>query len=93
MLSLIAVDFVWMRIAWVAVNQILGRGTLKKIQREKTIFHSQLGAYVASLLVSNFLSGVAFVFNAGWIGEGGVTVGEYDTLLYDEGCTKHYSER
>ena len=74
-LSLAAVDFVWLRVSWVGVNQLFGRGTLQAIRRERAIFHSQLGAYVASLLISNLLSAVSFIINATWVMEGGITVG------------------
>ena len=55
-LSLIALDFVWLRVLYVGIHQLLGRGSLQQLQRERHIFHSQLGAYMASLLVSNLLS-------------------------------------
>ena len=74
-LSLAAVDFVWMRVSWVAVNQLFGRGTLQAIKRERAIFHSQLGAYMASLLLSNLLSSISFIINATWIMEEGITLG------------------
>ncbi|KAI0703810.1 hypothetical protein BC835DRAFT_1410537 [Cytidiella melzeri] len=74
-LSFIAIDFVWLRVVVVAVNQLLGKGSLQTIKRERAIFHSQLGAYMASLLFSNLLSSISFIVNATWVSQGGVTSG------------------
>lgn len=74
-LSLAAVDFVWLRVLWVATNRLFGRGSLQIVKRERAIFHSQLGAYMASLLFSNLLSSVSFIINTTWIMEGGITTG------------------
>lgn len=76
--SLIAVDFVWMRVLWVALFK---RGDMQTVNRERAIFHSQLGAYVASLLISNLLSGISFVMNSEWIAKGGITVGTSRTNI------------
>jgi hypothetical protein len=73
--SFIAVDFVWLRVAVVGVNQLLGRGSLQAIRRERAIFHSPLGAYMASLLFSNLLSSISFLVNATWVSQGGITSG------------------
>ncbi|PSS05520.1 hypothetical protein PHLCEN_2v3802 [Hermanssonia centrifuga] len=70
-LSLAAVDFVWLRVLWVALNR-----NMQKVAREKAIFTSQLGAYVVCLLLSNLLSSVSFIMNITWIVEGGVLTGE-----------------
>lgn len=73
--SLIAVDFVWMRVVWVALNMLFKRGSMAKVNRERAIFHSQLGAYVASLLISNLLSSVSFVLNVPWVQQNRIFVG------------------
>ncbi|KAI0090251.1 hypothetical protein BDY19DRAFT_1047449 [Irpex rosettiformis] len=74
-ISLAAVDFVWLRMLVVGVNQLLGRGSMQAIKRERAIFHSQLGAYMASLLLSNLLSSIAIIINATWVSQGGITAG------------------
>lgn len=79
--SLLAVDLVWMRVLWVALNMLFKRGDMRQVSRERAIFHSQLGVYVASLLFSNLLSGVSFVMNSAWIARGGITVGTSRTIF------------
>lgn len=71
-MSLLAVNFVWLRLLWI----VLGRSNAQKLQRERHIFHSQLGVYMASLLVSNLLSSVSYIMNAGWLTMGFITPGE-----------------
>ncbi|KAI0806105.1 hypothetical protein BC629DRAFT_1590521 [Irpex lacteus] len=74
-LSFVAIDFVWLRVLVVGVNQLLGRSSMQAIKRERAIFHSQLGAYMASLLFANLLSSIAFIVNATWVSQGGITTG------------------
>lgn len=84
MLSFVAIDFVWLRVLVVGVNQLLGRSSMQAIKRERAIFHSQLGAYMASLLFANLLSSIAFIVNATWVSQGGITTGactDYTSLL------------
>ena len=48
---------------------------MQAIRRERRIFHSQLGAYMISLLLSNLLSSISLLINATWIAKGGITTG------------------
>ncbi|KAI0346177.1 hypothetical protein BDW22DRAFT_1425695 [Trametopsis cervina] len=79
LLSFIAVDFVWLRVLVVGVNQLLGHSSLQAIKRERAIFHSQLGAYMASLLFANLLSSISFIINASWVAQGGIATGQLCT--------------
>lgn len=74
-LSLVAVDFVWLRVLYVAVSQLRGRASLQQLSRERHIFHSQLGAYMASLLISNLLSSVSSILNIHWLSNGSISAG------------------
>ena len=75
-ISLIAIDFVWLRVIWVVLNTLLKRGNMQRLHRERIIFNSQLGAYVTSLLISNLLGAIAFMMNITWIKDNGVMLGE-----------------
>lgn len=75
LLSFIAVDFVWLRVLVVSVNQLLGKGSLQTIKRERAIFHSQLGAYMVSLLLSNLFSSLSFMMNVTWVSQNGIMSG------------------
>ena len=73
--SLIAVDFVWLRVLYVAISQLRNRAGLQKLNRERHIFHSQLGAYMASLLISNLFASVAGILNSAWLSAGHINSG------------------
>ncbi|EKM58470.1 uncharacterized protein PHACADRAFT_252814 [Phanerochaete carnosa HHB-10118-sp] len=75
-ISLVALDFFWLRVLYIAVSQLRNRASIqKKLSRERHIFHSQLGAYTVSLLISNLFSSVSFVLNAAYLTVGQITPG------------------
>ncbi|KAH9930102.1 uncharacterized protein B0H18DRAFT_873399, partial [Fomitopsis serialis] len=43
------------------------RGGREQAQETRSFFQTQLGAYTVSLLLSNFLMSIAFIFNAYWL--------------------------
>ena len=75
-LSLVALDFFWLRVLYIAFQQLRNRGSVQpKLCREKHIFHSHLGAYTFSLLISNLLSSVSFVLNIAYLAVGHISSG------------------
>ena len=80
LLSVLAINVVWLRVAYVAVKALLKRGDMKSVARERAIFRSQLGAYLSSLLLGNLLSSVSYLINSSWVATGGVSTGECDQL-------------
>ncbi|GJE96214.1 hypothetical protein PsYK624_124080 [Phanerochaete sordida] len=75
-LSLVALDFFWLRVLYIAFQQLRNRGSVgPKLCREKHIFHSHLGAYTISLLISNLLSSVSFVLNVAYLAVGHISSG------------------
>lgn len=71
-----AIDFIWIRVVWALVGPRIKKSGSVTIIREQVFFRTQLGAYIASLLVSNLFSSFAFLFNITWIRQGGITVGK-----------------
>jgi len=74
-LSLVAIIFVWVRMLWVAATRRRKASKVSKFMPEHVFFRTQLGAYVASLLVSNAISCIGYVSNVTWLREGEVTSG------------------
>ncbi|KAH8100817.1 hypothetical protein BXZ70DRAFT_936035 [Cristinia sonorae] len=74
-LTLIAVNFVWGRLAWVVATKGGKPSKVSRFMPEPIFFRTQLGAYVASLLLSNMISCVGYFFSITWLMEGGVTSG------------------
>ena len=61
---------------YVAISQLRNRASVQqKLSRERHIFHSQLGAYTVSLLLSNLLSAVSFVLNVAYLAVGHISPG------------------
>ena len=60
---------------WVAYK---GKKTTKlsKYMPEHLFFRTQLGAYIASLLISNMLSCIGYVMNISWLKDGEISTGE-----------------
>lgn len=74
-ISMFAIDFIWIRVAWSVIAPRIKKGGNATIFREQVFLRTQLGAYIASLLVSNLFSSFAFLFNITWIRQGGITLG------------------
>ncbi|KAI0784488.1 hypothetical protein C8Q75DRAFT_809976 [Abortiporus biennis] len=75
-ISLIAIDFIWLRIVCVQLNaRLVKRSTKVSTTREEVFFKTQLGVYIASLLLSNLLSTISYMSNVTWINRGGIQQG------------------
>ncbi|KAI0951422.1 hypothetical protein AcW1_008470 [Taiwanofungus camphoratus] len=65
-LSTLAVGFVLLHVSWVSVRSVLVKHGHESFPRVRFFFQTQLGAYTASLLLSNFLGSIAFMLNSHW---------------------------
>ncbi|KAH9925459.1 hypothetical protein B0H21DRAFT_826639 [Amylocystis lapponica] len=92
-LSLAAIVFVFLRFSWFSSRAIFfkrGANTSREGPvQERAFFQTQLGAYTASLLFSNFLGSIAFMFNIQWINHGGVMK---DSLCLSQGILSQVSD-
>lgn len=79
-ISLIVINFVWIRLVWVAVSRRKQTSTSKNSLRDLVFFKTQLGAYVVSLFLANALGSFGYILNLAWITEGGITPGSLCTV-------------
>ncbi|OBZ72408.1 hypothetical protein A0H81_07543 [Grifola frondosa] len=73
--SLAAIAYVLLRHSSASLVSLFRSARKRDAHHSRVFFNTQLGAYVASLLLSNVLSSIAAIINAGWIGHKGVTEG------------------
>lgn len=49
-------------------------------QHSRAFFHTQLGAYIASLMVCNAISSIGMMIDSQWAGARAVSVGEFTSF-------------
>ncbi|TFY58396.1 hypothetical protein EVJ58_g6446 [Rhodofomes roseus] len=88
--SILAVGGFLAYVARLSLHAFLAKrpGGRQQAQEQRTFFQTQLGAYTVSLLLSNFLTSIALIFNAHWIQLGGV---RSDALCTAQGFIKQFS--
>ncbi|EJF64498.1 hypothetical protein DICSQDRAFT_79975 [Dichomitus squalens LYAD-421 SS1] len=74
-ISLLAIFAVVVRYSWEPLVNFVKRRRLENQHHSKAFFHTQLGAYIASLMLSNALGSVGMVINAEWASAKVVTEG------------------
>ncbi|TCD64902.1 hypothetical protein EIP91_003438 [Steccherinum ochraceum] len=78
--SFLAINFVWIRMVYTLVSaRWKNEKKVSKYMPEHVFFRTQLGGYIASLLLSNAISCVGSMINATWVEEAGITIGSVCT--------------
>ncbi|CCM02290.1 uncharacterized protein FIBRA_04378 [Fibroporia radiculosa] len=66
-LSVVAMGFFLAHVSWISLHMYLAaRGVAASQERKRSFFQTQLGVYTVSLLLSNFITSIAFLINARW---------------------------
>lgn len=65
-ISLLAIVVVFLRYSWEPLVNFFKCRQLKNGHHSKAFFHTQFGAYIASLMLSNALSTIGFMVNGQW---------------------------
>ena len=63
---MLALSAVFLRYSWEPLVNFLKRRQVKNGHLSKAFFHTQFGAYIASLMLSNALSSVGQMVNGQW---------------------------
>ncbi|KAI1797431.1 hypothetical protein LXA43DRAFT_1089296 [Ganoderma leucocontextum] len=74
-ISLLAISAVFLRYSWEPLVNFIKRRQLKNGHHSKAFFHTQFGAYIASLMLSNALSSLGMMVNSQWAADKMVTEG------------------
>ncbi|KAI0714430.1 hypothetical protein C8T65DRAFT_738680 [Cerioporus squamosus] len=74
-ISLLAILAVFVRYSWDPLVALVKRRSSANQHHSRAFFHTQLGAYIASLMLGNALSSISMMINAEWAGEKVVTEG------------------
>ncbi|CAL1716041.1 unnamed protein product [Somion occarium] len=75
MLSILAINFVWIRAIGVALYARVKRVSSQGLTREQVFFRTQLGLYIVSLLLGSLLSNIGYAINITWVSLGGIQQG------------------
>ncbi|KAI0349720.1 hypothetical protein OH77DRAFT_1168923 [Trametes cingulata] len=76
LISLLAIFGVLIRYSWVPLLNLVRRRSQDTSQHHsRAFFHTQLGAYIASLMLSNAFSSISMVINVQWTSDGRATEG------------------
>ncbi|PIL29847.1 hypothetical protein GSI_08054 [Ganoderma sinense ZZ0214-1] len=65
-ISLLAITAVFLRYSWEPLVNLFKRRQLKNRHHSKAFFHTQFGAYIASLMLCNALSSIGQMVNGQW---------------------------
>ena len=74
-ISLLAVFGVALRYSWDAILNLVMRRRTENRHHSRAFFHTQLGAYIASLMLSNAFSSISMMINGQWAASKVVTAG------------------
>ena len=72
---MLAIFAVFIRYSWEPLVNFVKRRQLENQHHSKAFFHTQLGAYIASLMLSNVMSSAGAIINAEWAAAKVVTEG------------------
>ena len=75
LISLLAIFGVLIRYSWDPLMAFARRRQGTNQHHSRAFFHTQLGAYIASLMLSNAFSSISMVINAQWAADKRVTNG------------------
>ncbi|KAI8982703.1 hypothetical protein BD414DRAFT_81771 [Trametes punicea] len=75
LISLLAIFGVFVRYSWDPLTALVKRRQGANQHHSRAFFHTQLGAYIASLMLSNAFSSISMVINAQWAADKRVTNG------------------
>lgn len=75
-ISVFSILVILARFAFAAIRPITQGLKGRKDSKEALFFQTQLGAYVACLLLANLMSGLAGLFEFSWAGLGQISSGE-----------------
>ncbi|KAI5122547.1 hypothetical protein M0805_005274 [Coniferiporia weirii] len=73
--SILSIAFLLLRLCFAALRKLAQGLKGRTDSRESLFFQTQLGSYVACLLVANLLSGIAGMFGFTWAGQNGIIPG------------------
>ncbi|RDX43798.1 hypothetical protein OH76DRAFT_1175378 [Lentinus brumalis] len=74
-ISLLAILAVFVRYSWDPIVALVKRRSNANQHHSRAFFHTQLGAYIASLMLCNALSSISMMINAEWAGMKAATEG------------------
>ena len=76
LLSVVSIGLLLLRVIYAALRPLTQGHKGRKDSREVLFFRTQLGSYIACLLLANFLEGVAGLIGFSWNGKGKIESGE-----------------
>lgn len=92
MLSIVAINFVWIRAVGIAIYGKAKRATSGPT-REQIFFRTHLGLYLVSLLLGNLMSSIGYAINIDWVTLGGVREGmSYAFMIFQDTRSFDYAD-